>query len=98
MPTATDTTCPWCQTSDRTQRPLRTDLGVPCNNVFHDAVETAPPAELLTTSAEGLVDAVIQLTHRIADIPGGTFYDEQRTPLRAQRDLVRAELVRRAGA
>jgi hypothetical protein len=68
--------------------------------------ETPAADALATASPEALIDAVIRLTHAIHSDgmrEGGTLRDRQSreahtADLRAQRDLARAELLRRAGA
>lgn len=67
---------------------------------------TAALKALRSTSPAGLVDAVIQLTHRIhayddcADDASSDrireFYSAKATGARAQRDMVKAEILRRA--
>lgn len=66
---------------------------------------------LMSTSTEGLLDALVQLTHQVhAYTEQATDYRRhgmrqrasqaanRASELRAQRDMVRAELLRRAGA
>lgn len=52
---------------------------------------------LAATSAEGLVGAIIRLTHQI-DTYGRRGNDEKKADLRRQRDIVKAELVGRTVA
>lgn len=50
---------------------------------------------LRATSTGALLDTLIQLTHRIHESP---FRNPEHTAdLRAQRDLIRAEILRRTG-
>lgn len=70
----------------------------------------ATPAEVLEASPTNtLLDALVQLTHRVhnltATLDGGTLTAAERKPLREsqrnlreQRELIRAEVLRRAGA
>jgi hypothetical protein len=53
-----------------------------------------PEPDLSTYSAEALVDAIIRLTHRV-HVYDEAGVDDAADNARAQRDLARAELLRR---
>lgn len=57
------------------------------------AADVAAAAALEQTSTDGLLRAYACLTHRIHETPRGPALDSAR----AQRDLVRAEVLRRTG-
>jgi hypothetical protein len=53
---------------------------------------------LMDTSTVGLLDALVQLTHQVHGLTDRSVTTRTRaTELRAQRDMVRAEILRRAG-
>lgn len=52
-----------------------------------------PDADFADFSAEALVNAIIRLTHLVANAPSDAFADRYRR----QRDLAQAVLVRRCG-
>jgi hypothetical protein len=66
------------------------------------AAQQEAQAALRATSTDGLVSAIIQLTHRIHVGEGrGTrsrpMTEVEVASLRAERDLIRAEILRRTG-
>jgi hypothetical protein len=56
------------------------------------AAQQEAQAALRATSTDALLDSIIRLTHRIHEAPA-----HHVTDLRAQRDLIRAEILRRTG-
>lgn len=61
--------------------------------------DTLTPDLLRTVSDSTLIDGIIRLTHRIEASSRARYAELDRTAdLRAQRDLIRTELLRRLGA